>query len=159
MKAQGTRQDPDVIKGDITARGGFWKTWNEVLLERIREELRPAGVQSMPVGSSSKADKAKRLFAALDLDGNGKLSTDEVKEFADRNRINFSKLKEALGLESASAVSKKAFVAKYVAGELAMLDHVVEAVNSCALRHDPLSPHHTRGYEDVDVTVRSPLCG
>lgn len=28
-------------QGEITARGGlFWKTWNEILLERIREELR-----------------------------------------------------------------------------------------------------------------------
>merc|ERR1719359_250341 len=31
-------------RGPITARGGlFWKTWNEVLLERIREELREPG--------------------------------------------------------------------------------------------------------------------
>eukprot|EP00929_Paragymnodinium_shiwhaense_P013466 TRINITY_DN121306_c0_g1_i1.p1 TRINITY_DN121306_c0_g1~~TRINITY_DN121306_c0_g1_i1.p1 ORF type:complete len:320 (+),score=52.63 TRINITY_DN121306_c0_g1_i1:92-961(+) len=29
-------------EGPITAQGGlYWKTWNEILLERIREELRP----------------------------------------------------------------------------------------------------------------------
>uniref|UniRef100_A0A7S2PU71 Uncharacterized protein n=1 Tax=Zooxanthella nutricula TaxID=1333877 RepID=A0A7S2PU71_9DINO len=43
-------QEPDLRRvllstfGPIGAQGGlYWKTWNEVVLERIREELRPEG--------------------------------------------------------------------------------------------------------------------
>jgi len=75
--------------------------------------------------SSSKANMAERLFDSLDLDKNGELSTHEVADFA-KGKVNVSKLKKALGIESGGGVSKKAFVAKYVAGELAILDPIIE---------------------------------
>jgi predicted NAD-dependent protein-ADP-ribosyltransferase YbiA (DUF1768 family) len=45
-------------RGPITAQGGmFWKTWNEVLLERIREELR---------GEDGDQKTLAQRFAAMD---------------------------------------------------------------------------------------------
>lgn len=53
-------------QGPIAARGGlFWKTWNEILLERIREELRPAAERdSAALALRREAMEAYRLAAA-----------------------------------------------------------------------------------------------
>eukprot|EP00746_Dinoflagellata_sp_MGD_P161273 gnl/MRDRNA2_/MRDRNA2_88354_c0_seq1.p1 gnl/MRDRNA2_/MRDRNA2_88354_c0~~gnl/MRDRNA2_/MRDRNA2_88354_c0_seq1.p1 ORF type:complete len:290 (-),score=47.05 gnl/MRDRNA2_/MRDRNA2_88354_c0_seq1:196-1065(-) len=42
-------------KGPITARGGFWKTWNEIILERIREVLRGPSASDSDVLDSRMA--------------------------------------------------------------------------------------------------------
>jgi hypothetical protein len=54
-------QNPDLLqllvrtKGPITARGGFWKTWNEIILERIREVLRGSSACNSDVVESHMA--------------------------------------------------------------------------------------------------------
>lgn len=63
-------QDPNLKKlliltqGPITARGGFWKTWNEIILERIREVLRCASCDSDVLDSRIAMMSAYRKAAA-----------------------------------------------------------------------------------------------
>jgi hypothetical protein len=48
LKYQQNRHHRSVLcstSGLLTAKGGWWKVWNEVLLERIREELKPESDQ------------------------------------------------------------------------------------------------------------------
>jgi len=54
--------------GPIHAQGGFWKTWNEVLLERIREELRGDNSRDSFVLSQRKAAMAAYRTAARNKD-------------------------------------------------------------------------------------------
>lgn len=55
-------------RGPIDAQGGFWKTWNEVLLERIREELRDPDERDHNVLRQRIASMAAYRAAAKDKD-------------------------------------------------------------------------------------------
>lgn len=56
-------------KGPIAAQGGlYWKTWNEILLERIREELRPPSAQNAFVLKTRKDMMAALREAAAAKD-------------------------------------------------------------------------------------------
>jgi len=64
------RQNPSLTKllvasqGPITAMGGFWKTWNEIILERIREVLRGASCDSDVLDNRMAMMSAYRKAAA-----------------------------------------------------------------------------------------------
>ena len=73
--------------------------------------------------SDKKEKRVRRLFAKFDEDSNGMVTVKEVENYAKENGIRqVSLLKQRLGLKPASEVSFEAFVTKYTAGELDMLN-------------------------------------
>eukprot|EP00928_Gymnodinium_smaydae_P033868 TRINITY_DN2413_c0_g1_i1.p1 TRINITY_DN2413_c0_g1~~TRINITY_DN2413_c0_g1_i1.p1 ORF type:complete len:323 (+),score=52.51 TRINITY_DN2413_c0_g1_i1:54-971(+) len=92
--------------GSITARGGlFWKTWNEIILERIREELRLPAEQDRHVLNVRKAMMENFRQAMLTEDSY--LADAITQQAAKREVVDTSLLDKPLRIEGLDKIEKQ----------------------------------------------------